>query len=103
MKNYYVYILTNYTNNVFYTGVTNNLQRRILEHKTKVSPKSFSAKYKLYKLLWFEEFYSPLEAIAAEKKRTHYLKTYCPNSHFESEAVEDEKSSASVDKEKRRS
>lgn len=68
MKNYYVYILTNYTNNVFYTGVTNNLQRRILEHKTKVSPKSFSAKYKLYKLLWFEEFYSPLEAIAAEKK-----------------------------------
>jgi len=68
VKNYYVYILTNYTNNVFYTGVTNNLQRRILEHKTKVSPKSFSAKYKLYKLLWFEEFYSPLEAIAAEKK-----------------------------------
>jgi len=65
---YYVYIITNHTNNVYYTGVTNNLQRRIYEHKTGIVDNSFSKKYHLYKLIWFEEFNSPNEAIVIEKR-----------------------------------
>ena len=68
MKKWFVYILTNYTNSVFYTGVTNNIERRIFEHKRGFSKNSFSSKYRLYKLVWFEEFSSPIEAIEAEKK-----------------------------------
>lgn len=68
VKIWYVYIITNYTNSVFYTGVTNNLQRRIWEHKTGFIKKSFTSKYRLYKLVWFEEFSTPLDAITAEKK-----------------------------------
>ncbi len=67
-KKYYVYIVTNYTNNVFYTGITNNLQRRIYEHKKGLIKSSFSKKYRLYKLIWFEEFADPKEAIIIEKK-----------------------------------
>lgn len=67
-KTWFVYIITNYTNNVFYTRITNNLQKRIYEHKAKLINKSFSKKYKLYKLLWFEEFKNPTEAIIIEKK-----------------------------------
>ncbi|MDR1168326.1 MAG: GIY-YIG nuclease family protein [Heliobacteriaceae bacterium] len=48
-----VYIMTNYLNTTFYIGVTNNLLRRICEHKTK-QPKSFTAKYNLNKLVYFE-------------------------------------------------
>lgn len=67
-KSYFVYILTNYTNSVFYIGITNNLQRRIFEHKTKVNPDSFTGKYRLYKLIWFEEFPTAQEAIIIEKR-----------------------------------
>jgi putative endonuclease len=67
-KKMFVYIITNYANTVFYTGVTNNLQRRIYEHKTGTVDNSFSKKYKLYKLIWFEEFNSSKEAIIIEKR-----------------------------------
>lgn len=67
-KSWYVYIVTNYTNNVFYTGITNNLQRRVWEHKNKIIKNSFTNKYHLYKLIWFEEFNNPQEAIIDEKK-----------------------------------
>ncbi|MBI2034780.1 MAG: GIY-YIG nuclease family protein [Candidatus Levybacteria bacterium] len=69
---WYVYIITNYTNSVFYTGVTNNLEKRVWEHKHEVSKNSFSAKYRLYKLIWLEEFSTPFEAIEAEKKVKDY-------------------------------
>lgn len=68
MKKWFVYILTNYTNSVFYTGITNNLERRIFEHQKQQCKNSFSSRYRLYKLIWFEEFNSPIEAIEAEKK-----------------------------------
>lgn len=64
----YVYIITNFTNTVLYTGVTNDLERRINEHTNGYSKNSFTQKYRLYKLIWFQEFKSPLEAIEAEKK-----------------------------------
>ncbi|KKP72285.1 MAG: Excinuclease ABC C subunit domain protein [Candidatus Roizmanbacteria bacterium GW2011_GWA2_35_19] len=67
-NNYYVYIITNYENTVLYTGITNDLQKRIEEHKKNVSNNAFSNKYRLYKLVWFEEFNSPDEAILIEKR-----------------------------------
>ena len=51
---YYVYILTNKHNTVLYTGVTRDLIRRVYEHKTHADPKSFTAKYKVNKLVYFE-------------------------------------------------
>ncbi len=47
---YYVYMLTNWNNRALHTGVTNNLERRISEHKNKVN-KGFTAKYNVYKLV----------------------------------------------------
>ena len=68
MNNYYIYILTNDLNTVLYTGVTNDLFRRISEHKNKLNPKSFSAKYNLNKLVYFESFFNVNDAIAREKQ-----------------------------------
>ena len=67
-KEYFVYILANHTNNVFYTGITNNLERRVWEHKHSVNSHSFTTKYKVYKLVWFESFNTPDEAITTEKR-----------------------------------
>lgn len=67
MKQYFVYILTNKTNSVFYIGVTNNLERRILEHRNEMVD-GFTKKYKLKKLVFFEECSNIYEAIAREKQ-----------------------------------
>jgi putative endonuclease len=48
--------------------MTNNLLRRVREHKTGIDASSFSKKYRLYKLVWFEVFPTPMEAILVEKK-----------------------------------
>ena len=66
-KNYFVYIITNKNNNVLYTGITNNLIRRIYEHKKKIY-KGFSAKYNLNKLIYFEYTDDVNEAIKREKQ-----------------------------------
>lgn len=67
MKNYYVYIITNMTNGTLYIGVTNNLERRMWEHKNKHTA-GFSAKYGLSKLVYFEQFCDVKDALSAEKK-----------------------------------
>ena len=67
-KSYFVYIVTNYKNTVLYTGITNNLLKRVEEHKSGLIKNSFTSKYRLYKLVWFEEFRNPEEAIIIEKK-----------------------------------
>ena len=64
---YYVYIVTNYTNKVFYIGITNNLSRRIEEHKLGLVD-GFTKKYKCKKLVYFEEFSKSIDAINREKK-----------------------------------
>ena len=64
----YVYILTNKNNTVLYTGVTNNLKRRLKEHILKAKPKSFTAKYNLNKLVYYESFFLIGDAIAREKQ-----------------------------------
>lgn len=67
MKNYYIYIITNKDNSVFYIGVTNNLEKRIYQHKEKTFS-GFSKKYNLHKLLYFEETSDIEEAIKKEKQ-----------------------------------
>lgn len=66
IKKYWVYIATN-KSNTLYTGVTNNLQRRMYEHQNKLI-KGFTEKYNINKLIYFQEFNNPQEAISAEKK-----------------------------------
>jgi len=65
-KQYYVYLLTNFTNHVIYTGVTNNLLRRIYEHKNTAD--GFTKKYKVHKLVYFEVFEDIEYAIKREKQ-----------------------------------
>lgn len=65
-KNYYVYILTN-KSGTLYTGVTNNLVRRIYEHKNKLTP-GFTSKYNINRLIYFEETDDICAAIAREKE-----------------------------------
>jgi putative endonuclease len=67
MRHYFVYILTNKTDRVLYVGVTNNLSRRVREHKSKLV-EGFTKKYSLNKLVLFESFNNPTDAIAAEKR-----------------------------------
>ena len=67
-KNYFVYIITNYENTVLYTGISNNLLDRVEEHKLGLVKNSFTKKYHLYKLVWYEIFQSPEEAIIIEKR-----------------------------------
>jgi len=67
MKKYYVYILTNKNNTVLYTGVTNNLVRRIWEHKAKII-EGFTKKYNITKLVYYEIFDNPSAAIKREKQ-----------------------------------
>lgn len=63
-----VYIVTNKNHTVLYTGVSSELYNRIIKHKQKYYPFSFSARYNANKLVWHEEFTSITEAIAREKQ-----------------------------------
>ncbi|MEG0167103.1 MAG: GIY-YIG nuclease family protein [Ruthenibacterium sp.] len=64
---YYVYMLTNWNNKVLYTGVTNNLKRRLYEHKNKLVD-GFTKKYNVYKLVYFDYTTDVNAAIAREKQ-----------------------------------
>jgi putative endonuclease len=64
---YYVYILANYTNTVLYTGVTNDLVRRVYEHKEKLV-KGFTQKYNVDKLVYYEATEDVMSAIVREKQ-----------------------------------
>ena len=63
-----VYIMTNEYNTTLYVGVTADLPGRVMEHKEKVYPNSFTARYNLTKLVYYEAFHSIEEAIAREKQ-----------------------------------
>ncbi len=67
-KSYQVYIITNKNNTVLYTGITNDLIRRLEEHQSAINKKSFTARYNVNKLVWFENYYDPMEAIVREKQ-----------------------------------
>ncbi|MBQ8797591.1 MAG: GIY-YIG nuclease family protein [Oscillospiraceae bacterium] len=66
--NYYVYILSNAHKNVIYTGVTNDLIRRVYEHKQHLDKGSFTARYNVENLVYYEVTTNPEAAIAREKQ-----------------------------------
>lgn len=66
-KQYFVYIMTNFTNKVLYTGMTNNLIKRVYEHRNKII-EGFTKKYKMTKLVYYEIFDDPISAITREKQ-----------------------------------
>jgi putative endonuclease len=89
---YYIYIITNKTKTVLYTGVTNNLRVRLQQHKENIllNKETFASKYNTQYLLYYEKFTWIQEAIAREKeikkwrreKKTNLIKTINPNFEF---------------------
>jgi len=66
MKRFYVYLMTNHSRTL-YTGVSNDLERRVREHRSG-NGSSFTSRYLMTKLVWYETFTSVNEAIATEKR-----------------------------------
>ena len=65
---YYVYIMASATNYSLYIGVTNDLLRRVYEHKKCVDPKSFTSRYEIHKLVYFEQTTDIKAALEREKQ-----------------------------------
>jgi putative endonuclease len=91
MKNYFIYITTNPAKEVLYIGMTNNLKRRLLEHQeNKGRGETFAGKYYCYKLIYWEQFSRPKDAIAREtqlknwnrKKKENLIATMNPKWNF---------------------
>lgn len=70
---YFVYILTNKTNSVMYIGVTNDLSRRIYEHKSKII-EGFTKRYNVNKLVYVEEYSDVNDALAREKQLKRWVR-----------------------------
>jgi putative endonuclease len=87
MKSGFIYIITNYTNTTLYIGVTSNLPKRITEHIEKRFKNSFSAKYNLNKLVYYELFQLIGDSIGREKqlkagsraKKLELINSFNPN------------------------
>lgn len=87
---YYIYVLTNKAKTVIYTGVTNHLKIRLAQHKESINPNSFTSKYNVSYLLYYEKYTWILEAIAREKeikgwrmeKKIDLIKTINPHLEF---------------------
>ena len=73
-KRYYVYIATNFSNTTLYIGMTNNIVRRMYEHKYKLLD-GFTKRYNINKLVFCEEFVDPTSAIAMEKKLKGWVRS----------------------------
>ena len=65
---YYVYILSNATKTVIYTGVTNDLVRRVWQHREHIDPDSFTARFDVNRLVFYEVYEDVQAAIAREKQ-----------------------------------
>jgi len=72
VKNYYFYIMANRTR-MLYAGVTNSLERRVYEHKNRITP-GFTSKYNLTRRVYFEVFSDIRDAIAREKQIKGWLR-----------------------------
>ena len=72
---YYVYMMTNKYNNVLYTGFTNNLIRRIYVHKEHMDPNSFTTRYHVEKLVYYESTTDVRSAIEREKQIKSWSRT----------------------------
>jgi len=94
--NYFVYIITNPNKTVLYTGVTNDLNRRLFEHQqNKGKSGTFTGKYHCYKLIYFEHFQHIEHAIEREKqiknwtrkKKEHIINLKNPNWNFMNDEI----------------
>jgi putative endonuclease len=74
-KQYYVYILTNKSNKVLYIGVTNDLERRICEHRNEMVD-GFTKKYNLNKLVYFETTTDVRSALEKEKQLKNWHRSW---------------------------
>ena len=70
---FFVYILSSQNNNVIYIGVTNDLRRRVIEHKNAVVD-GFTKKYHVNKLVYYETFSSSMDAIKREKQLKGWIR-----------------------------
>ncbi|MCF8462238.1 MAG: GIY-YIG nuclease family protein [Flavobacteriales bacterium] len=94
--NYFVYIITNKMKTVLYTGMTNNLERRLSEHE-QPDTNRFTGKYKCHHLLYWERFQYAEEAIAREKqikgwtrkKKDDLISAFNPERKYLNEDVKD--------------
>jgi putative endonuclease len=75
VNEYYVYILSNFTNSTLYIGVTNDLKRRLYEHKNKLFP-GFTEKYNVNKLVYFEKATDVKSAIQREKNLKKWKRSW---------------------------
>ena len=75
---FYVYILSNYSKTVFYTGMTSDLERRMYEHKNQLTP-GFATKYNCNILLYYETLQSGEEAAHREKQIKRYKQEWKRN------------------------
>ncbi len=75
-KNAYVYFMANKNNSVLYVGATNDLERRVWEHKNHTNPNSFSCKYHCNKLVYYEYTNSIEEAIVREKQLKNWKRQW---------------------------
>ena len=73
MNSYYVYILTNWKGNVMYIGVTNDLERRLYEHKNELV-EGFTKRYHVHKLVYYEETSDVKAAIEREKQLKNWAR-----------------------------
>jgi putative endonuclease len=84
-----VYILTNHFHTVLYIGVTSDLYARIIEHRDKLYPGSFTAKFNCNKLVYYEQFSTIEEAIGKEKQLKNWKRAWkinlinCENPNWE--------------------
>jgi putative endonuclease len=75
---YFIYILTNKNKTVLYIGVTNDLKRRVYEHKTKLN-KGFTSRYNVDSLIYIETFTNIKEAITREKRLKEWKREWKEN------------------------
>jgi putative endonuclease len=75
VMSYYVYILASRKDGAIYIGVTNDLVRRIFEHRTKAVP-GFTSKYDITRLVWFEIYDDPISAISREKELKKWRRSW---------------------------
>jgi putative endonuclease len=71
----FVYIMTNRIRGVLYIGFSGDLFGRVLQHKSKENPRSFTARYNCTRLVYFEEFWAPVDGIAKEKRMKGWLRS----------------------------
>ena len=87
---FYVYILTNRSKTVLYTGVTNNLKLRLYQHENKLNPNSFTSRYNTHFLIYYEKFGWIQQAIEREKelknlsreKKLNLIREFNPDLEF---------------------